>query len=125
MTLISQVYPCEYYYRVRKHGTTSDCVCICCFVLNQIAVLESYANWKATTLAAVFGTGALSPIIAPGRSAAPWQESLVTFGFSSVALKMIGAAILVLWGLRRGANHERLPSLSNQTNIALLRSSFR
>jgi (hydroxyamino)benzene mutase len=68
-----------------------------------MALYGTYANWGVTTLAAVFGTGALSPITAAGRSAAPWQESLVTIGFISVALTMIGAALLVLWGLRRGA----------------------
>jgi hydroxylaminobenzene mutase len=63
----------------------------------------TYANWGLTTLAAVFGTGALSPITAAGRSAQPWQESLVTFGFMSVGLAIVGAAILILWGLRRHA----------------------
>ena len=31
------------------------------------------ANWGVTALAAIFGTGALSPITAPGLSARPWQ----------------------------------------------------
>src|SRR6476646_6977324 len=38
---------------------------------------STYVNWLVTTLAAVFGTGALSPITAPGRSARPWQETFV------------------------------------------------
>jgi hydroxylaminobenzene mutase len=68
------------------------------------AVLYStYANWGVTTLAALFGTGALSPITAAGRVAEPWQESLITFGFMSVGLGAIAATILVLWGLRKGA----------------------
>ncbi len=67
------------------------------------ALYGTYANWAFTTLAAVFGTGALSPITAAGRVAAPWQESLVTFGLMSVAAAIIGAAALVLWGLRRNA----------------------
>ena len=63
----------------------------------------TYANWVFTTLAAIFGTGALSPITAPGLKAAPWQESLIQAGFTSVGLAIIGAAVLVLWGLRRKA----------------------
>ncbi|MFA5941648.1 MAG: hypothetical protein WC809_20050 [Sinimarinibacterium sp.] len=64
----------------------------------------AYANWMFTTLAAVFGTGAMSPITAAGRSAQPWQEGLITLGFMSVGLSIIAAAVLVLWGLRRGAS---------------------
>lgn len=68
------------------------------------ALYGTYANWAFTTLAAIFGTGALSPILAAGRSAQPWQESLVTLGLMSVGLTITAAAILVLWGLRKGAS---------------------
>ncbi len=68
-----------------------------------IALYGTYANWAVTTLAAIFGTGALSPITAAGRSAQPWQESVVTFGFLSLGIAIIAASILVLWGLRRAA----------------------
>ena len=64
----------------------------------------TYANWASTLLAAIFGTGALSPITAPGRVAMPWQEGLVTFGFMSCGLAIIASAVLVLWGLRRAAS---------------------
>jgi hydroxylaminobenzene mutase len=60
----------------------------------------TYMNWLVTSLAAVFGTGALSPITAPGRSAQPWQESLVTAGFMSVGIAIVLTSVLVLWGLR-------------------------
>jgi (hydroxyamino)benzene mutase len=60
----------------------------------------TYANWGCTTLAAVFGTGALSPITAPGLKAAPWQEMLVLVGFISVSIAILGASVLILWGLR-------------------------
>lgn len=33
------------------------------------ALYGTYANWALTTLAAIFGTGAMSPILAAGRSA--------------------------------------------------------
>lgn len=68
-----------------------------------LSLYGTYANWAATSLAAAFGTGALSPITAPGRSAEPWQENLVTAGFMSVGVTIIAAAVLVLWGLRKSA----------------------
>src|ERR1700730_4116719 len=60
----------------------------------------TYMNWVVTSLAAVFGTGALSPITAPGRSGQPWQESLVMAGFMSVGIAIVLTSVLVLWGLR-------------------------
>lgn len=67
------------------------------------ALYGTYANWAVTTLAAIFGTGALSPITAAGRAAQPWQEGVVTIGFLSVGIVIVAASILVLWGLRRTA----------------------
>ena len=63
----------------------------------------TYANWAVTTLAAVFGTGAMSPITAAGRSGLLWQERLVTAGFVSVGIVVVVASILILSGLRRTA----------------------
>ena len=67
------------------------------------ALYGTYANWVVTTLAAIFGTGALSPITAAGRSAQPWQESVVTLGFMSVGIVIVSSAVLILCGLRRSA----------------------
>lgn len=67
------------------------------------ALYGTYANWATTTLAALFGTGAMSPITAAGRNAAPWQEAIVTAGFLSVGVTIIAAVILMLWGLRAKA----------------------
>jgi hydroxylaminobenzene mutase len=67
------------------------------------ALYGSYVNWLVTTLAAAFGTGALSPITAPGRMALAWQEQAVTVGFISVGIAMILCALVVLWGLRANA----------------------
>ena len=67
------------------------------------ALYGTYANWAVTTLAAIFGTGTMSPITAAGQSAKPWQEGLVTFGFMSVGLAMVASSVLVLSGLRRAA----------------------
>jgi len=57
-------------------------------------------KWLITTLAAVFGTAALSPISAAGHSGQPWQESLVTAGFMSVGVVIVASSVLILWGLR-------------------------
>src|SRR6266581_8002738 len=67
------------------------------------ALYGTYANWAVTTLAAIFGTAALSPITSAGHSAQPWQERAVTLGFMSVGIVIVASSILVLWGLRRTA----------------------
>jgi hydroxylaminobenzene mutase len=67
------------------------------------ALYGTYANWIMTTLAAVFGTAALSPITGAGHIGQPWQESLVTVGFMSVGIAIIASSLLVLWGLRAKA----------------------
>jgi (hydroxyamino)benzene mutase len=67
------------------------------------ALYGTYVNWLVTTLAAVFGTAALSPITAAGHSGQAWQESLVTAGFMSVGVVIVAFSVLVLWGLRGSA----------------------
>jgi (hydroxyamino)benzene mutase len=67
------------------------------------ALYGTYVNWLVTTLAAVFGTAALSPITAAGHSGQPWQERLVTAGFMSVGVVIVAFSVLTLWGLRARA----------------------
>ena len=71
-----------------------------------LALFGAYANWLVTTLAAIFGTAALSLFTADGHRGLPWQETLVTLGFMAVGLAIVAASILVLWGLR-GSAHDR------------------
>ena len=66
-------------------------------------VVGTYGNWAVTTIAAILGTAALSPVTGAGHSAAPWQEGLVTAGFVLIGLAIISASLLLLWGLRRKA----------------------
>lgn len=73
-------------------------------VAYRCTLYGTYANWAVTTLAAVFGTGAMSPITAAGHSALPWQEMMVTAGFISVGLTIIAGSVLVLYGLRGDRN---------------------
>jgi len=93
------------------------------------ALYGSYANWLFTTLAAAFGTAALSPITAAGHRGKPWQEKLEKAGFLSVAVSIIASSVLVLWGLRRrvsspaqGATNNGLPELGNR-DMPLKRTS--
>jgi hydroxylaminobenzene mutase len=64
------------------------------------ALYGTYINWLVTTLAAAFGTAALSPITGAGHSGRAWQESLVKIGFITVGLTIVTSSVLVLWGLR-------------------------
>ena len=67
------------------------------------ALYGTYVNWLVTTLAAIFGTAALSPITAAGHTGRPWQENLVTAGFMSVGVVIVAFSLLILWGLRARA----------------------
>lgn len=67
------------------------------------ALFGAYGNWATTTLAAIFGTAAMSPITGIGHRGQPWQESIVTIGFTSLGIAIVVASILVLCGLRRNA----------------------
>ena len=64
-----------------------------------LTLYGTYANWVFTTLAAVFGTAALSPITGAGHAGLPWQEQFVTAGFMTVGPAIVAAAGLMLWGL--------------------------
>ncbi|MGX9430467.1 MULTISPECIES: hydrogenase [Bradyrhizobium] len=63
------------------------------------ALYAGYMNWLFTTLAAVFGTAADTPVASAGHSGQPWQESPVAAGFLSVAVMIIACSLLLLWGL--------------------------
>jgi len=63
----------------------------------------AYVNWAITLFAVVFGTTALTPITGAAHAALPWQEAVVTVGYTSVGIIIIASSILVLWGLRPSA----------------------
>jgi hydroxylaminobenzene mutase len=78
------------------------------------ALWGGYVNWLFTVLAAVLGTGAVSPVLAPNRSGLAWQEGLVMAGFLSVFVAIIPSSVLVLWGLRGNRGSEKsLPQREN------------
>src|ERR1700676_2184921 len=68
------------------------------------ALCGTYGNWLVTTLAAFFGTAALSPITGAGHSGQGWQESLITVGFLTIGIAIIASSVFVLWGLRPRAS---------------------
>jgi len=72
-------------------------------VAYRTALYGTYGNWFVTSLAAVFGTAALSPITGAGHSGQPWQEAIVKLGFMSVGVAIVTASALALWGLRTKA----------------------
>jgi (hydroxyamino)benzene mutase len=67
------------------------------------ALYGTYVNWATTTLAAILGTAALSPITGAGHSAQPWAEGAVTFGFMTVGPVIVATSVLLLLGFRRNA----------------------
>jgi hydroxylaminobenzene mutase len=67
------------------------------------ALYGTYANWIMTTVAAILGTAALSPITGAGHHGLAWQETLVTIGFLSVGIAIVLSSVLTLWGFRAGA----------------------
>ncbi len=66
-----------------------------------LALYGTYANWVSTLLAAVFATNRSTPIAGAGFGGLPWQENLVDFGLISLAIAMVAASVLALWGLRQ------------------------
>jgi hydroxylaminobenzene mutase len=60
-----------------------------------------YANWGFTTLAAILGTQAMTPLNGAARPGAGWAEAIITAGFVSVGIAMIGASVIVLLGFRQ------------------------
>ncbi len=67
------------------------------------ALCGTYGNWLITTLAAMFGTAALSPITGAGHRGTGWQEAVVSGGFHTVGIVVLASSAIVLWGLRARA----------------------
>jgi hydroxylaminobenzene mutase len=71
------------------------------------ALYGTYSNWLTTTLAAVFGTAAMTPLASGAHHGLSWQEVLVSFGFVSVALSMLTSSVLLLVGFKSTSRTER------------------
>ncbi len=64
------------------------------------ALFATYLNWATSCLAAAWGTSRLTPLSSHGYAAVPWKENLVQTGQVSLALAILLALGLVLYGLR-------------------------
>jgi len=71
-----------------------------------LLLCAAYGSWVFCLLAAVFGASEMLPIAGAGYRAEPWQEQLVSAGLSVVALSVLLASILVLYGLRTRAREQ-------------------
>lgn len=58
-------------------------------------------NWLMTQLAALWGTGMITPIIGAGHQGSPVQEAIVTAGLITISLAMIAGTVLLIAGLAR------------------------
>lgn len=66
-----------------------------------LAVYGAFTNWLATLLAAVWRAGnSMMPLAAQGSVGSPTQELVLKALLVSLALAMIAACVLVLFGLR-------------------------
>lgn len=63
-------------------------------------IYGTYVNWASTLLAAMFGTGRMTPLAAEGFEGTDLQEAIVNFGLVSLSFAMIVGVSIVLWGLR-------------------------
>ena len=64
-------------------------------------IFGTFANWLFVTLAAMFGTNAMTPIAGTGFEGRPWQETIVTVGLFSVGITMLVGCGLLVWGFFR------------------------
>jgi hypothetical protein len=65
-----------------------------------LALYGAYVNWASVLLGAATGAGKLTPIAANGQQGAPLMEAIVGFGLITIALAIVAAVSLVLFGLR-------------------------
>jgi hydroxylaminobenzene mutase len=70
-------------------------------------IYGTFANWLFITLAAIFGTIAMTPIAGSGHAGLPWQETLISVGLLSVGITMVAACGLLVWGFfRKSEGHD-------------------
>lgn len=66
------------------------------------ALLGGYGNWGVTTLSAILGTTAMTPIAGAGYQGSRLQEAIVTTGFVAVGVLMLTMSAILLLGFRSG-----------------------
>jgi len=68
------------------------------------ALYGAWIGTAALVLAALFGTGSLTPIAGAGHAGAGWQEAVVVLGLTTSAVAMVACCVLALVGLRGRAD---------------------
>jgi len=66
-----------------------------------LVVFGAIANWLATLLAGIWGTGAMMSIAAAGRSGSALQEIIVASLLFTLSLAMVAACGVFLFGSRK------------------------
>ena len=72
-----------------------------------LAIFAAFANWLATFLAGIWGTGAMMPIAASGHTSTAIHETIVSVLLMSLSLAMVAACALMLWALVTGRRRRR------------------
>jgi hydroxylaminobenzene mutase len=77
-------------------STRASAVCV------GLLLYGTYVSWFTSTMAGVLGASQATPIAGAGHHAAPIVEQLVLIASVSVAIAMIVAVGMLLFGLRSG-----------------------
>lgn len=68
----------------------------------SMLLYSAFANWVFTSLAGILGTSQATPLAGAGHAAGPVAENVILVGLVTVALSMVVAIGLLVYGLRRG-----------------------
>jgi hydroxylaminobenzene mutase len=66
-----------------------------------LALYGTYGSWLGLLLAAIFGTGRMTPIAGAGHGGTPWQENLVDAALVTSSIAIIACCVLFLRELRQ------------------------
>jgi hydroxylaminobenzene mutase len=65
-----------------------------------LLIYGTFVNWLCTLLSACWGTSKMTPLSGAGFTGADIHESIIAGGLISLALAMVTALILLIYGLR-------------------------
>jgi (hydroxyamino)benzene mutase len=68
----------------------------------SLLLYAGFAGWFASTIAGIVGASQATPIAGAGHHASPAVEQIILVAMVSVAIAMIAAVGMLLFGLRRG-----------------------
>jgi hydroxylaminobenzene mutase len=68
-------------------------------IASALLVFGAFANWLATLLAGIWGTGAMMPIAAAGRAGSSLQEASVGALLMTLSIAMVVSCVMLLWSM--------------------------